>query len=190
MADDINDGEKMTLAYMLTYAGCKRVWVSQSTIAIALGKSRRQIIKHFQKLEEKEYIILIRQQGKSSEIRFTGKSKGVTQSSLTGESKFTLKDKVNNNTPEELLRKSNDITEMFITYIEITPKNGQFEDWRQDFQFLLDSGVYQWQLLELFSFIENHDYWSKRILSPRDLLKEDKGGVPNYKRIIKEAGID
>ena len=73
-ATDISDGAKITLAFLLTYSDRNEICISQGRIAEELGKSVGTINKHYLQLEEKGYIILIRNAGFSHEVLFTPKS--------------------------------------------------------------------------------------------------------------------
>ena len=74
LAKDINDGAKITLAFLLNYSDREEIRISQGRIAEELGKSEATINRHFLELEEKGNIILKRKAGYSHKVFFTSKS--------------------------------------------------------------------------------------------------------------------
>jgi len=182
----LTDGEYRTLTCLLSF---KNIYISQSELGKRLGKDRSTMLRHIKSLVEKGFIIKKYRRGRTCIIKLTSKCRLAAEFPQGYGVDATQVDKPSNSIYDG--NKQNDeLLEIFMLVINSYPQPGQKDMWLESINQLVAVGVAKWQIMEMSYFIKENEYWYKRILSPLDLLKIDKSGVAEYKRIIKQAGIE
>ena len=183
---NLNDGEIRTLLILLSF---KEIWISQSALGKRIHKDRGTIIRHYQSLEKKGFILKEYRKGRTCRIKLTSKCRPAAEFPQGSSTGATEVDKLSSNSNSGN-KVNDDLLEIFMININSYPQKGQRDKWLDSLIQLEELGMKKWQIMEMSFFIKDNNYWHKRILSPLDLLTIDKNGVPDYLRLIRQAGIE
>jgi len=185
---DLSNGAFRLYSYILTYAGCEHIFVSQSYYAKILGVTIRTILRYLNELESFHATKRIKILGRRVEIILTPTETWVKKVSDNNDTNGTLIDKMKSNSSLESVSEDDLIVDILSTMTGIIIKGRYRKEWEKAVGIMRKDGIKVSQIEDIFDFIEENAYWRGRILTAVDLLKKDKGGISNYQRIIREMG--